>query len=348
MSTINETQNMRLKDIVSSYGVYVSLFVGTGFLSGAIVHFPIDPVRFLVIGVLGALIFTVASTLNESLFHNRTFKDKGVFKVILFSLLLSIGIGMISGGFQHFDEFPIYGSYLIPFGILLSMVAYIFKSNIHLFQKQVIKLAVVSLLIITPLGLGLNAYAKTMKPVVHDEVGGHSEVSEKKPSAVHSAVIHNDQDFLANMIPHHEEAVTSSQLVLSQTTDPELKKFLQGVIEVQSKEIAQMKQWHKEWFGTDSVPNSNYQPMMGDLTQHSGKELERAYIAGMIDHHKGAIQMAKDVLPLTNRTEVKAMANNIVTLQEKEVSMLNGWLQTKYQTTAPHREDDGHEESAGH
>lgn len=347
MSEMNESQNMRLKNVLTSYGVYIALFIGTGFLSGSIVHFPISPSRFAIIGIIGAFIFTVSSTLNEAYFNKKNFRDEGVIKVIFFSLLLSIGIGMVSGGFQHFDEFPIYGSYLIPFGVLLSLVAYIFKSNIKLFQKQIIKLTLATLLVVVPLGLGLNAYARTMKVESHDEAGGHEETSEKQTSMVHSAVIRNDQDLLSNMIPHHEEAVQSSQYVLSRTSDPELKTFLQGVIDVQSKEIAQMKSWHKEWFNKEYVANSNYKTMMGDLTKSSGKELEKKYIEGMIAHHKGAIQMAKDILPLTSRDEVKSMANEIVTVQEKEVSMLNGWLKDKYQTTSIEPTQEDHNENSG-
>lgn len=45
-----------LKDVIPSYVVYMGLFIGTGFLSGAIVHLPLNPVRFAIIGLIGAAI----------------------------------------------------------------------------------------------------------------------------------------------------------------------------------------------------------------------------------------------------------------------------------------------------
>lgn len=337
MTNTQESRNTRLKSMLISYAVYISLFIGTGFLSGAIVHFPINPTRYAIIGFLGALIFTIASTVNEALFNKRTFKDEGVFKVILFSLLLSIGVGMISGGVQHFDEFPVYGSYLVPLGILLSMVAYIFKSDIHLLQKQVVKLTLATLLVVVPLGLGLNIYARTI------DVESHHTIVKKTNSMLHAVMIRNDQDFLSNMIPHHEEAVASSQYVLARTTDPELKQFLQTVIDSQSKEIEQMEKWHEEWLSTKFSTNSSYVPMMSNLLDYSGTELERKYVQGMIEHHDSAIQMAKDILPITTRSEVKSIANEIISVQGKEVKMLNDWLRSKYGETS---ESDGH--AGGH
>ncbi|GEM_PF-609418 len=360
-----ESRNMRLKNVLSSFMVYVSLFIGTGFLSGAIVHYPMSPARYAIIAALGAIIFTVASTINEALFNKKTFKDEGVVKIVLFSLLLSIGIGMISGGAQHFDEFPIYGSYLIPFGILLSIVAYIFKSNIHLFQHQVIKLTLGTLLVITPLGLGLNAYAKTMNVESH----GHNQTSTNaqmegctedgcgKMGSHMTMKVENDSDFLMGMIPHHQEAVESSAYLLTRTTDPDLQQFLKGVIDVQSAEVGQMKVWHRTWFNSEYQSDGKYMPMMGELTKLQGKELEKAYIQGMIAHHKGAIDMANQIISKTSRSEINTMAQAIIDIQTKEVSLLAAWLQSKYDgvfvpspASTMMNEEDGHSdgEMMGH
>jgi uncharacterized protein (DUF305 family) len=54
-----------------------------------------------------------------------------------------------------------------------------------------------------------------------------------------------DKNFLENMIPHHSSAVDMAKLALQKALRPELKKFAQGVIDVQSKEITQYKTWLK-------------------------------------------------------------------------------------------------------
>lgn len=148
---------------------------------------------------------------------------------------------------------------------------------------------------------------------------------------VHSIAIIDDKSFLLEMIPHHQEAVDSSQLLVSSTTDAELKQFLTEVITVQTLEINQMKTWLKDWYGLEYSADSNYLPMMGDLSTFEGRNLEKVYVEGMIRHHQGAIEMAQKVLMLNPRPEIAQMAEEIVTVQQSEVETLQKWLDTKYQ-----------------
>lgn len=54
-----------------------------------------------------------------------------------------------------------------------------------------------------------------------------------------------DRMFLQMMIPHHEGAVSMSELVEKRT---ELRKLAQNIIKAQKAEIAEMKSWEKTWF----------------------------------------------------------------------------------------------------
>jgi uncharacterized protein (DUF305 family) len=54
-----------------------------------------------------------------------------------------------------------------------------------------------------------------------------------------------DKNFLENMVPHHQSAVDMARLALKKALRSELKKFAQGVIDVQSKEITQYNIWLK-------------------------------------------------------------------------------------------------------
>lgn len=59
----------------------------------------------------------------------------------------------------------------------------------------------------------------------------------------------SDEEFLTKMIKHHEEAIAVSQAILLPTDRPEIHDLASNIIQKQSKEIAIMRQWQKEWYG---------------------------------------------------------------------------------------------------
>lgn len=60
-----------------------------------------------------------------------------------------------------------------------------------------------------------------------------------------------DHDFIMMMIPHHEAAIAMSEIELKYGTDARVKKVAQGVFDGQTKDVRDMKKWHKEWFKSD-------------------------------------------------------------------------------------------------
>lgn len=60
-----------------------------------------------------------------------------------------------------------------------------------------------------------------------------------------------EKRFIDMMIPHHEGAIRSAKHALEHSNRPELKAMLKKTIEDQEKEIAQLKQWRMEWYGSE-------------------------------------------------------------------------------------------------
>lgn len=57
----------------------------------------------------------------------------------------------------------------------------------------------------------------------------------------------------------------------------------------------------------------------------TGETYDRNFIANMIAHHQGAVDMAKLALTSAKHQELKNMANDIISAQEGEISKMQSW-----------------------
>lgn len=56
-----------------------------------------------------------------------------------------------------------------------------------------------------------------------------------------------DKAFIEEMIPHHQMAVMMAQMLLRSTNRDEMRKLGQDIIDAQTREINEMRQWYKDW-----------------------------------------------------------------------------------------------------
>lgn len=60
-----------------------------------------------------------------------------------------------------------------------------------------------------------------------------------------------DRNFIEKMVPHHQGATEMAKMALDRAKSPQVKEQLaQSIIEEQTREIAQMRNWYKQWYGT--------------------------------------------------------------------------------------------------
>ena len=293
----------------------MTVFIGAGFVGGSIVHYPISPLRSLIIGLLGATLFAVASTLNEM--EKPAVSARNIVQIAGVSLLLSVGIGMVSGGIQHFAEYPVYGSYLIPLGVVVSMIAFVFRDGAVLLKKAVAPVMAGTVLVSAVLGIILIPYAKTLttEPHAHDEA-----------MTDHADMVSDDRSFIEHMVPHHTDAVTASQVVVERSTNPKVRALASKIIAAQNLEISSMKQWYQEWYGVRLPSTTSYTAMMSNYRDVSSSDVDVLYLREMITHHQSAVVTAEKALKMQGKEEIQTLARNIVTTQQAEITEMQALL----------------------
>ncbi len=136
-------------------------------------------------------------------------------------------------------------------------------------------------------------------------------------------MVESEKDFLLAMIPHHEEAIiTAKEVVERGGSTPEIKTLAENIITAQEKEVADMKTWYKNWYGTDYVADGTYKPMMQSQSELSGVALDKVFLSGMVMHHMGAIMMAESVVPHIEHGEMKTLTDNIKRTQSEEIKTM--------------------------
>ena len=147
-----------------------------------------------------------------------------------------------------------------------------------------------------------------------------------------------DAMFAQMMIPHHEQAVQMAGLAPDRASDPFIKDIAAEILAAQQPEIDQMVAWLEEW----GVPRQTMDEameahaghgmsgmlsdtQMQNMREATGGVFDRLFAEGMIEHHEGAIEMARSVENSAN-PEVAALAAEIIAAQEDEIEQMQMFL----------------------
>ena len=171
-----------------------------------------------------------------------------------------------------------------------------------------------------------------------------SSASSAQTSTSAQAPAHNKADmmFAQMMIPHHEQAVEMSDIILDQQgIDPRVVDLARQIKAAQDPEIEQMQGWLVAWGmadmpGHDGMHGSDMAGMEGmmspaemdALENAQGAEAGKLFLTGMIKHHQGALAMAQDEVANGQFPDAVALAKSILESQQKEIDTMNEILKS--------------------
>lgn len=155
-------------------------------------------------------------------------------------------------------------------------------------------------------------------------------------TACGSPATHNSADvaFAQGMVPHHEQALEMTELVASRTENSHVIDLAARISKAQQPEIDRMNGWLKAWNAPVKASShtshghseSHGMVDLGTLADLDGTEFDRQWLSLMIQHHRGAVEMARKHLDQGTDPETRKLAQDVVTLQEKEIAEMESLL----------------------
>jgi uncharacterized protein (DUF305 family) len=157
-----------------------------------------------------------------------------------------------------------------------------------------------------------------------------------------------DIDFMSHMIGHHAQAIVMSGWAPTHGASPSVRILAERIINAQQDEIASMQRWLRN--RRQPVPEARPMAMkmkmngmehemlmpgmltdaqMKELDQARGAEFDRLFLTYMIQHHRGAVSMVKDLLGTYGAAQdetVFKFANDVSVDQSTEIARMERML----------------------
>lgn len=157
------------------YVIYILKYLGVALIAGSVVHVGTlnnGTERYIVLGIIGLIIMIIG--------HMIEAKDTGEkinFRYFAMVTTLSLATGFFSGGIQHYLDNPVYASYLLAVGFLVSYIIFYIKDGIRIKGGDILIVCVtVSLIVFLSTLFEQKTYTQVESggSEVHVETGAHS------------------------------------------------------------------------------------------------------------------------------------------------------------------------------
>lgn len=152
-----------------------------------------------------------------------------------------------------------------------------------------------------------------------------------------------DVNFAQQMIPHHQQAVEMAELAADRAANDEVRQLAEDVEAAQGPEIETMTGWLQAWEqevpsgsmdhgdmghgSSDAMPGMMSAEEMADLEQAEGAAFDRMFLEMMVEHHSGALEMARTQQAEGENPDALALAEKIEADQEAEIAEMQRLLE---------------------
>lgn len=197
--------------------------------------------------------------------------------------------------------------------------------------------AAVGLAVATRSGSGESASAprpsasseQPQRVVVPGRPGESSEVTLSDRVKAPDGPTYNgiDTTFVQMMIVHHGQAIEMAGLARQRAANVELRALADRISAAQAPEVAYLRKWLRDRRLPETDPSHDHSTMPGmqtpadmtTLAALTGATFDRKFVAMMSDHHRGAQQMAGDVINGGSDELLRETANEMAVEQGSEV-----------------------------
>jgi uncharacterized protein (DUF305 family) len=173
----------------------------------------------------------------------------------------------------------------------------------------------------------------------------HGAAAPAAPAADANAPLFTQQDlmFLTHMVMHHEQALEMTAMVPSRSKREDFIRFARYLDGGQRTEIDHMKGLlriaeergieipHHEMTGDPPMAGMLSKAQMAALAAASGAQFEKLWLQGMIYHHQGALDMAREMQERQFQTGrqtfgIDVLVDDITEVQRAEINKMKMWL----------------------
>ena len=153
--------------------------------------------------------------------------------------------------------------------------------------------------------------ANHANPSVDPPQGQAAAIARARADSARKPYIKADVDFMSGMIYHHAQAIVMAGWADSNQAGPSVKVLCGRIINAQKDEIRILQGWLRNRSQAIPTPDPAGMPMggmshmlmpgmlspeqMAALHAAKGPDFDRLFLQDMIQHHKGAVQMVKDL-----------------------------------------------------